>query len=183
MSLSESFRRGNLSSPFYSLGRGVERYDRIVIADNFEPRMLQLREYLLKGGLVNENDIKMFLVDRKNPEFYREDFRNQVGEVLQNKGNLLVGMNYFVALRNKYLKDLLSEEEKTGRQFGKCLIISCMARNLIEHALENECARVKYVASSKGEGKIDLEQLGDVIEPNNRLGKNIQKGRSMEVVS
>lgn len=146
----------------------MKRYDGVVIADNFEPRMLQLREYLLSGGFVDGNNIDLFLIDRKNPEIYREDFRRRVGGVLQNKGNLLVGMNYYVALKYNYLVDLMKEEEKTGVQFGECLIISCIARNLIEHALGEECDRVKYVASSKGEGRIDLGQLMEVVNYNNR---------------
>lgn len=174
MSLSESFHRDNLSSSFQSLEPSGKLYDRVVIADNFEPRMLELREYLLNEKLVDGNNIDLFLVDRKNPEFYREVFRDRVGEVLAGGGNLLVGMNYFVSLRNKYLEDLIDQEEKTDRQFGECLIISCVARHLIEDALGSKCKRGKYVASSRGEGKIDLGRLGDVLG-SNRLGEDVGK--------
>jgi|GEM_PF-5045076 len=176
MSLTESFYRDSSSSevrlPVWS---GV-RFGRVVSADNYMPRMEELSEYLSREGLVDESNISLNLIDRKNPEFYRENFRNQVREALQHQENILVSMNYYVALRYGWLEDVLSEEEKAGIQVSKCLIVSCIARNLIGHALGDRRNRVEYVASSKGDGKIDLGQLRRRLQYNGSVENGWEAG-------
>lgn len=109
------------------------RFDHVIIADNYLPRIEQIAGHLRETGRAESID--KIQVDRDNPFEHLKYYNNKIREVLADQQRLLVVHNFYVGLKNGYLGQLQQAERETEVEAAKRLVISCISRDKIRFAL------------------------------------------------
>jgi hypothetical protein len=147
-------------------------YDQVIIADNYQPRMEEITSKILEKKKAPRIDT--FLIERENPDKYRDTFNRKIKAALDAEKKLLVVNNFFVALKNGYLKSLVEIEQEVGVESTK-VIVSCLNRARIEYALRDYPGLIEVVGYDQEVGvKIDeFERAISVdAENNDRIGRD-----------